>query len=114
MQPTRYVPRSQFQAPLARGLTAQQISSRSDRGSPSTISHVPLTSRSSWSGSLSCIHPGGNMRHPNGRSFAIGQIVAILLLALALATPASAQFGALKKKLKGDAVNKAVDKAVDG
>lgn len=54
------------------------------------------------------------MRHPNGRSFAIGRIVAVLLLALALATPASAQFGALKKKLKGDTVNKAVDKAVDG
>lgn len=54
------------------------------------------------------------MRHPNGRSFAIGRIVAVLLLALAIATPASAQFGALKKKLKGDAVNKAVDKAVDG
>ena len=54
------------------------------------------------------------MRHPNGRSFAIGRIVAVLLLALAVATPASAQFGGLKKKLKGDAVNKAVDKAVDG
>ncbi len=36
------------------------------------------------------------------------------VLALAVATPASAQFGGLKKKLKGDAVNKAVDKAVDG
>ena len=54
------------------------------------------------------------MRHPNGRSFAIGRIVAVMLLALALATPVSAQFGGLKKKLKGDAVNKAVDKAVDG
>ena len=54
------------------------------------------------------------MRHPNGRSFAIGRIVAVLVLALAVATPASAQFGGLKKKLKGDAVNKAVDKAVDG
>jgi hypothetical protein len=54
------------------------------------------------------------MRHPNGRSFAIGRIVAVIILALALATPASAQFGGLKKKLKGDAVNKAVDKAVDG
>jgi hypothetical protein len=55
---------------------------------------------------MPCIHPGGNMR-----SFAIGRIVAVMLLALALATPASAQFGALKKKLKGEAANKAVDQA---
>ena len=54
------------------------------------------------------------MRHPNRRSFAIGRIVAVLLVALALATPASAQFGALKKKLKGDAAAKAAEKAVGG
>jgi hypothetical protein len=53
------------------------------------------------------------MRHPNGRSFAIGRIVAVMLLALAIATPASAQFGALKKKLKGDAAAKAAEKAGD-
>jgi hypothetical protein len=45
------------------------------------------------------------------RSFAIGRIVALMLLALAIATPASAQFGALKKKLKGEAATKAVENA---
>jgi hypothetical protein len=51
------------------------------------------------------------MRHPNGRSFAIGRIVAVLILALAIATPASAQFGAIKKKLKGETASKGIEKA---
>lgn len=51
------------------------------------------------------------MRHPNRRSFAIGQLLALMVAALAFTTPASAQFGALKKKLKGEAAQKAVEKA---
>src|SRR5947208_3080487 len=108
MRPTRYDPH--FRAPLARRESAQHIYIRSDRASPSTISHVSLTSRSGRSALVSCIHTGGSMWHPNRRSFAIGRIVAVLLLAVAVATPASAQFGALKKKLKGDAAAKAVEK----
>lgn len=49
------------------------------------------------------------MRNPNRRSAGIGRIVALLLLALLIASPAWAQFGAIKKALK----NKAADKAVE-
>ena len=52
------------------------------------------------------------MRNPNRRSVAIGYILAVLVIALGVATPASAQFGGLKKKLKGEAATKAVDKAI--
>jgi hypothetical protein len=51
------------------------------------------------------------MLHPNRRSFACGRIVALLILAVCLAAPASAQFGGLKKKLKGEAAAKAGEKA---
>jgi hypothetical protein len=51
------------------------------------------------------------MLNPNRQSFALGRIVALLILAACLATPASAQFGGLKKKLKGDAASKAASEA---
>jgi hypothetical protein len=41
------------------------------------------------------------------QSFAIGRVVALLILAACLATPASAQFGGLKKKLKAAATGPA-------
>jgi hypothetical protein len=43
--------------------------------------------------------------------FAMGRLVALGIVAVCLATPASAQFGGLKKKLKGEAASKAVEKA---
>lgn len=51
------------------------------------------------------------MSRPN--CWSIGRVVALIVAVLLVATPASAQFGALKKKLKGQAVEKGVDKAVD-
>ena len=48
------------------------------------------------------------MRYLNGRSVAI--LVAVMV-ALGLTTPASAQFGGLKKRLKAEAVEKGVSKA---
>jgi hypothetical protein len=51
------------------------------------------------------------MLNPSRRSLAIGRIVALLILAACLATPASAQFGGLKKKVKGDAAAKAAAEA---
>jgi len=53
------------------------------------------------------------MPTPNGRSFAIGRVVMLIVAALIVTTPASAQFGALKKKLKGEAAQKAAEKAVE-
>jgi hypothetical protein len=47
----------------------------------------------------------------NRRFFPVGRLVALVLVAVCLATPASAQFGGLKKKLKGDAAAKAAEKA---
>ena len=47
----------------------------------------------------------------NRRFFPVGRLVALVLVAVCLATPASAQFGWLKKKLKGDAAAKAAEKA---
>jgi hypothetical protein len=43
--------------------------------------------------------------------FSAGRLMAFALVAVCLATPASAQFGGLKKKLKGDAAAKAAEKA---
>jgi hypothetical protein len=45
------------------------------------------------------------------RFFAAGRLVTLALVIVCLATPASAQFGGLKKKLKGDAAAKAAEKA---
>jgi hypothetical protein len=45
------------------------------------------------------------------RSIAVAQALALIVTALVVTTPASAQFGGLKKKLKGDATAKAADKA---
>jgi hypothetical protein len=47
----------------------------------------------------------------NRRFFPVGRLVALVLVAVCLATPASAQFGGLKKKLKGDAASKAASEA---
>jgi hypothetical protein len=45
------------------------------------------------------------------RSITVAQALALIITALVVTTPASAQFGGLKKKLKGDATAKAADKA---
>ena len=47
----------------------------------------------------------------NRGCFAVGRLVALGIVAVCLATPASAQFGGLKKKLKGEAAAKATEKA---
>ncbi len=47
----------------------------------------------------------------NRGCFAVGRLVALGIVAVCLATPASAQFGGLKKKLKGEAAAKAAEKA---
>jgi len=49
----------------------------------------------------------------NRRFSVIGQLIAVTLAVLCFASPAQAQFGALKKKLKGTTVEKAAGKAVD-
>ena len=51
------------------------------------------------------------MRNPHGRLRALAQLAAVAAVTLALATPASAQFGGLKKKLKGQAAQEGVNKA---
>lgn len=51
------------------------------------------------------------MRNPHGRVRALAQLAAAAAVTLALATPASAQFGGLKKKLKGQAAQEGVNKA---
>lgn len=51
------------------------------------------------------------MPNPHRRSLAIGQVVSLIVAALVVATPATAQFGGLKKKLKGEAAQKGVEKA---
>lgn len=51
------------------------------------------------------------MRNPNRRSAGIGRVLALVLLALIAASPAWAQFGAIKKALKGKAADKAVETA---
>ena len=43
----------------------------------------------------------------------IGRVMAIALVALAIGTPASAQFGGLKKKLKGTAAQEGANKAAE-
>jgi hypothetical protein len=49
------------------------------------------------------------MRNPNRRSAGVGRILALLLLALVAASPAWAQFGSIKKALKGKAAEKGVE-----
>jgi hypothetical protein len=51
------------------------------------------------------------MPNANRRCFAAGRLVALAIVALCLATPASAQFGGLKKKLKEKTATTAVEKA---
>ncbi|MFL5496279.1 MAG: hypothetical protein ACJ8DC_17980 [Gemmatimonadales bacterium] len=51
------------------------------------------------------------MSSAHSRFFAAGRLVTLALVAVCLATPASAQFGGLKKKLKADAAAKAAEKA---
>jgi hypothetical protein len=47
------------------------------------------------------------------KRFSRGRVMAIALVALAIGTPASAQFGGLKKKLKGTAAQEGANKAAE-
>jgi hypothetical protein len=58
-------------------------------------------------------HQGETMRNQYGPG-GIGRVAVIAVIALAITTPASAQFGGLKKKLNGAAAQEGATKAAGG